>query len=707
MSYVLAVDLGTTYTAAAVLEPGARHPQMLGLGNRAMQIPSVLYRLTDGEFLVGDAAERRGLADPVNVVREFKRRIGDPVPIVIGGSPFSPQSLTARLLRWVVEAATQRMGRPPGRVVLTHPANWTAFKIDLLRQAAALADLADVVTLTEPEAAAYEYVTKHTARPGDRICVYDLGGGTFDVCILQVTAVAGVQILGTPQGIEHLGGIDFDEAVFRQAVRARSSGIPGYGTDPTADLAQATDPAQLSSLARLRQECAEAKEALSVDSDATITLGAEGGPTSVMRLTRPEFEEIIRPAVGETVVAVDRALRSAGLAPVDLTAFVLVGGSSRIPLVAEELINRYRRPVATNTHPKHDIAMGAARWGMGGPAVATPPSTATGSGTGVAPPLPPANRPSSDPPRRAVPRAVWIMLAAVVATVAVIVATVLIAQGRDAPVATGTAGTATPVAGSTAPTAPSEPSSAPTSTAASVGTTKAPSSPSSTSDPVGSTNVSAAAPALPAGEPLAERMVIAPRQSDRGADLYLVDSESGIAQKRITRTGATAPAISPDRRSVIYVSRDLGQLRVVGVDGSGDRKLFEATPEGCDGMFRPAWNPVDPTELAVVCFDEEHKYSVVLIDVDGTVVRRLPIDEAKADDVTFSPDGTTVAFWAAGNPTSAADPCSPWRPTGPARPSSSPTAAAALTPIRCTPRTAIGSPSAGSPLSKANRIWTS
>ena len=85
---------------------------MLGLGNRALQIPSVLYRQPDGTFLVGEPAERRGAADPANVVREFKRRIGDHVPIVIGAVPYSPQSLTAELLRWVVDLATERMPVP-------------------------------------------------------------------------------------------------------------------------------------------------------------------------------------------------------------------------------------------------------------------------------------------------------------------------------------------------------------------------------------------------------------------------------------------------------------------------------------------------------------------------------------------------------------------------------------------------------------------
>ena len=114
MPYRLGVDLGTTFTAAAVAD-GSTEPTVIGLGNRALQIPSVLFLKPDGEFLVGEAAERRGLTEPDRLAREFKRRIGDHVPIMVAGSPFSPQALTSHLLRWVVAAATERMGEPRPR----------------------------------------------------------------------------------------------------------------------------------------------------------------------------------------------------------------------------------------------------------------------------------------------------------------------------------------------------------------------------------------------------------------------------------------------------------------------------------------------------------------------------------------------------------------------------------------------------------------
>jgi molecular chaperone DnaK len=183
MGYQLGVDLGTTYTAAAVRRGDA--VTMLGLGNRAMQIPSVLYLAPDGTFLVGEAAEARAAAEPDRIAREFKRRIGDPVPVIVGGTPFSAELLTGRLLSWVVAVATEREGESPDTITVSYPANWSSYKIDLLHQAFTIANLRDVQTCTEPEAAAITYATRQRVPEGGHVAVYDLGGGTFDAAVLR------------------------------------------------------------------------------------------------------------------------------------------------------------------------------------------------------------------------------------------------------------------------------------------------------------------------------------------------------------------------------------------------------------------------------------------------------------------------------------------------------------------------------------------
>ena len=361
MPYRLGVDLGTTFTAAAVSD-GVSEPTVIGLGNRALQMPSVLFLKPDGEFLVGEAAERRGVTEPDRLAREFKRRIGDHVPIMVAGAPFSPQALTSHLLRWVVGTATERMGERPAEVILTHPANWGPFRLELLEQVAVMAGVEPVRQCTEPEAAAAQYAVQNRVAPGDRVAVYDLGGGTFDACVLEKTDT-GFRALGTPEGVEHLGGVDFDEAVLQHVLTALGPGATGLDPD---------DPAVTVGLARLRRDCVEAKEALSTDVDALVPVALPGLNTTV-RLTRSEFETMIRPALNETIAAMGRALRSAQVEPSTLRSILLVGGSSRIPLVSEMLHREFTVPTALDSHPKHDVVLGSVRAGRDETDIVTAP----------------------------------------------------------------------------------------------------------------------------------------------------------------------------------------------------------------------------------------------------------------------------------------------------------------------------------------------
>ena len=347
MAYYLGIDIGTTYTAAAVWRDGRY--EIASLGNRAPTIPSVVLLRDDEAVLTGEAAVRRAATEPSRVAREFKRRIGDPTPIIVGGTPYSADALVAKLLRWVVDQVSVVEGGPPAGIAVSHPANWGAYKLDLLRQAIRLADLDDVATLTEPEAAAIHYASQERVEPGSVVAVYDLGGGTFDAAVLRKTE-AGWDILGSPEGIERLGGVDFDAAVYHHVVQA----IGGVVDD-----LDALDPTAQAAVARLRQECVDAKEALSSDSDVSIPVLLPNLQTEV-RLTRGEYEQMIRPALADTITAMNRALRSAGVTADDVTAVLLVGGSSRTPLVAELVSSVLGRPVAVDAHPKHGVALGAA-----------------------------------------------------------------------------------------------------------------------------------------------------------------------------------------------------------------------------------------------------------------------------------------------------------------------------------------------------------
>lgn len=359
--YTLGIDLGTTYTAAAVHRDG--RAEVVSLGSRVAATPSVVLVRDDQTVLTGEAANRRAVLEPHRVAREFKRRLGDSTPILLGGSPFSAEALTARLLRSTLDEVVNREGSRPGAVCITHPANWGPFKTDLLLQAVRIAGLdgdpdCPVSLVTEPEAAAAHYAQQQRIAAGSLVAVYDLGGGTFDAAVLRKTET-GFGILGHPEGIERLGGIDVDAAVFGHVVQAIGSQFAELDDE---------DPSVVAAVARLREECVQAKEALSADTDVSIPVLLPGISTEV-RLTRGELETMIRPALSDSVESLKRALANAGVQPAELHSVLLVGGSSRIPLVAQ-LVGELGRPVTVDTHPKNAVALGAA-WLAAQPAVAS------------------------------------------------------------------------------------------------------------------------------------------------------------------------------------------------------------------------------------------------------------------------------------------------------------------------------------------------
>jgi actin-like ATPase involved in cell morphogenesis len=375
MSYGLGVDLGTTFTAAAVARDG--RVEMATLGDHTDAVPSVVLVRDDGTVLTGGAAERRATAEPDRFARAVKRRFGDPMPVILGGAPYPATQLIAYQLRDVVDRISEREGGRPDSVTLTHPANWGPYKLELFAQVPVLAGLGEVNMLTEPEAAAAHYARNDRLEPGALIAVYDLGGGTFDATVLRTTE-HGFEILGRPEGIEGLGGVDFDEAVFTHVDQALDGAVSRL--DPA-------DPRATSAVIRLRNECVTAKEALSADTETSIPVLLPDLQTEV-RLTRGEFERMIRPAIGATIASLRRALQSAEVDPAQLHTVLLVGGSSRIPMVAHLVSAELGCPTSVDAHPKHAIALGAAAVG----------AAQTGVGAAVTPPAPVVTEPDHPAP---------------------------------------------------------------------------------------------------------------------------------------------------------------------------------------------------------------------------------------------------------------------------------------------------------------------
>jgi actin-like ATPase involved in cell morphogenesis len=384
----LGVDLGTTWTAAAVTADGRTTP--VGLGSAGPAMPSVVA-IVDGKPVAGEAAVRAGATDPTAVAREFKRRLGDTTPIVLGGTPYGAETLTGHLLAHVVAAVGAAT-----EVTLSHPATWGEYKLDLLREAGRVAGLSSVRLVPEPVAAAGHYARLGRLKAGDTVAVYDFGGGTFDAAVVRLGADS-PELLGRAEGLDRLGGVDLDQAVLAHVNATLDGALSSMNRD---------DPNVRRAALALRAECVAAKEALSADTDTTVTVSFPGLSTSV-RLTRAEFESAVRPRLAETLGALDRAIASAGVAVGDLAGIVMVGGSSRIPVVAEQVAAHTGRPLLVDADPKLAVACGAAEPDLrpkeaAMPATPPPPPNApkeatTGPAAAAAPGAAPGSAGSKDP----------------------------------------------------------------------------------------------------------------------------------------------------------------------------------------------------------------------------------------------------------------------------------------------------------------------
>jgi actin-like ATPase involved in cell morphogenesis len=349
MSYQVGIDLGTTCTVAAVYRLGAGTARVVPLDGRTGAVPSAVYLGADGGFLVGAAAERRALSDPGRVVRDLTCRVGDATPLLVGREPVDAADLAARYLARVVSDVAQREGGVAARVAVTHPAGWGPHRVGALRVALAEHGLGSALVVPEHLAAATGHAETARVAPGAALGVYDLGGGRFRAAVVRPTP-GGFEPLGTPEEIERFGGADLDEVVFAHVRTAL--GTAWEELDPA-------DPGVLAAVADLRRECTAAKEALSHDTEVLVPVMLPGAHTQV-RLGRAEFEEMIRPALAETVQAMQRAIDAAGTTPTELAALVLVGGSSRIPLVPQLLSEAFGRSVAVAADPLGVVATGAA-----------------------------------------------------------------------------------------------------------------------------------------------------------------------------------------------------------------------------------------------------------------------------------------------------------------------------------------------------------
>jgi molecular chaperone DnaK len=343
---IAGIDLGTTNSEIAVFTDG--QVRVLGPGDVRM-LPSCVGFSASGELLVGEAARNQQALYPERTVRSIKRRMGSPETVTLGEKTFTPQEISALILKELVQWAHRSLGERPETAVITVPAYFSDAQRSATREAGELAGLEVIRILNEPTAASLAYGygdgSRHTA------LIYDLGGGTFDVSV--VTVEGDVTEVLASHGNNRLGGDDFDDLL---AGRLMDEFRQRHGVD----LRQGHAAAK----ARLWWAAEEAKKKLSFEPYVKIreeTLVTEGGTPLHLEceISREEYEALIRPLVDSTFDSVSKALQDSGKKPGDLDAILLVGGSTRTPLISNLLLEHTGIESRCDVHPDLCVALGA------------------------------------------------------------------------------------------------------------------------------------------------------------------------------------------------------------------------------------------------------------------------------------------------------------------------------------------------------------
>jgi molecular chaperone DnaK len=352
MAKIIGIDLGTSNSAAAVMEGGKSTiiPSAEGttLGGKAF--PSYVAFTKDGQLLVGEPARRQAVTNPEGTLTAFKRKMGTDFKYAVHGKEFTPQQLSAFILQKIKRDAEAFLGEPVSKAVITVPAYFNDHQRQATKDAGAIAGLEVVRLVNEPTAASLAYGIDKAGKE-QKILVFDLGGGTLDVTIMEMGAEGTFEVLST-SGDTQLGGTDMDNALVDYVADQfkRENGI---------DLRNDKMATQ-----RLKEAVEKAKIELSnvMETDLNlpfITADASGPKHLTLKLTRATLENIVRPIVERCNQSIDQALADSKLSVTEVSRIILVGGPTRMPIVQKFVEDHVGRKVERGVDPMECVAIGA------------------------------------------------------------------------------------------------------------------------------------------------------------------------------------------------------------------------------------------------------------------------------------------------------------------------------------------------------------
>ena len=346
MSKIIGIDLGTTNSCVAVMEGGK--PTVIANAEGARTTPSIVAFTKNGERIVGEPAKRQAVTNAENTISSIKRDMGTDNGRTIDGKKYSPQQISAMILQKLKADAEQYLGEKVTEAVITVPAYFNDAQRQATKDAGKIAGLEVKRIINEPTAAALAYGLDNEKE--QKIMVYDLGGGTFDVSIIEIGDGV-IEVLST-NGDTHLGGDDFDQAIINWMIQDFKN---KEGVDLSGDKM---------AMQRLKEAAEKAKKELSSSTTTNINLpfisaGADGPKHFDADLTRAKFEELIHDLVERTAIPVQNAMKDAGLTNSDIGKVLLVGGSTRVPCVVEKVKQLTGQEPSKNLNPDECVAIGA------------------------------------------------------------------------------------------------------------------------------------------------------------------------------------------------------------------------------------------------------------------------------------------------------------------------------------------------------------
>ena len=346
MSKIIGIDLGTTNSCVAVMEGGK--PTVVANTEGARTTPSIVAFTKTGERLVGEPAKRQAVTNSEKTISSIKRHMGTDYKVDIDGKKYSPQEISAMILQKLKADAENYLGEKVSEAVITVPAYFNDAQRQATKDAGKIAGLDVKRIINEPTAAALAYGLDNEKE--QKIMVYDLGGGTFDVSIIEIGDGV-IEVLATA-GDNHLGGDDFDQKITDYMIAEFKK---QYGVDLGNDKM---------ALQRLKEAAEKAKKELSASTTTNINLpfismNADGPLHFDMNLTRAKFDELTHDLVERTANPVQAALRDAGISPSELGKVLLVGGSTRIPAVQDKVKQLTGHEPSKTLNPDECVAIGA------------------------------------------------------------------------------------------------------------------------------------------------------------------------------------------------------------------------------------------------------------------------------------------------------------------------------------------------------------